>query len=476
MEKQSTSARWAELRPPLEKVLSGELTHLQLSGLRSALAPSLQLELTSKGFLKAANRNLDGAMDSTHYDAVWVRDSVWGYLALEADGETISARRLLLGLVEYFSTPLQLARFQRVIAGIPLNSAMDGLHIRFDAETLDDVQINGAAQHWNHRQHDALGLFYQAVWDGLNGGILSIEDIPRAAFPILTGFPRYFSAIEFWCQKDSGAWEEIERVNSSSIGLVTSSLETLLDFLNTEKGALAWSHLGGEDIATTSRLLRDLIEKGYERLLAQLPFESPSHPKDSLLYREADAALLALIYPCRLKQLSGDQKWGILQQVRRLVGELGTKRYFGDTYQCGNYWVNHDQNAQVASETDDCSDPQAFEGRSQKFIPDSEAQWFFDSWIAICTQKLADADPSRKELPELTHQFLSRALTQLTDPDPEQCIGADGRKVGPLEFPESYNVLVSESRSFRPSPITPLNWARASMRICLRTLLKTQTH
>ncbi|MFO5597285.1 protein YgeQ, partial [Klebsiella pneumoniae] len=86
----------------------------------------------------------------THYDAVWLRDSLWGYMALVSDQEnSVAAKKVLLTLWDYMSTPDQIKRMQDVISnpkrldGIP--GQMNAVHIRFDSNSpvMADVQEEG---------------------------------------------------------------------------------------------------------------------------------------------------------------------------------------------------------------------------------------------------------------------------------------------------------------------------------------------
>lgn len=418
----------------------------ELTALRDFLAPSLAIRLVGDGYLAAAQRDVAGS-DPTNYDAVWVRDSVWAYLALRADGERDEARKVLKGLLRYFATPAQLARLRAVIADPPrAKDPMNVLHIRFDARTLDDVQVDGKPQHWNHKQNDALGLFYQSALDALSEGVVSWAELADGEWEILTRLPQYFERIRFWEMEDAGAWEEIERINSSSVGLVVSSLETLQSVL-ARPDAPDRLREGVIDVLP-------LVEAGYDRLFRQLPHESPDYPAASPKYREADAALLCLVYPARLARLTVPQKRAILDAVRPLVGEVGIARYLGDAYQSGNYWLR-------GGDTDDCSADSAFLARTSRMIPHTEAQWFFDSWAALCHARVGNHGEA--------HRFFNRALWQLT---PDGATGADGKPVPAMAFPESYNTLVDGGQKrYAPSPICPLNWAKCSIRLVVRELL-----
>ena len=79
------------------------------------------------------------------------------------------------------------------------------------------------------------------------------------------------------------------------------------------------------------------------------------------------------------------------------------------------------------------------------------------------------AQNDKKYLRLATLHF-KRALGQIT-PENEVVLAADGKPVMNLAFPESINILVKDGRqTFVPSPITPLNWAKASFAMALQRL------
>src|SRR5258708_26686553 len=127
---------------------------------------------------------------------------------------------------------------------------------------------------------------------------------------------KYFRAIEYWKDDDSGAWEENPKVNSSSIGAVAAAMQQIEKYVKANK-----------EVAT---IAAELSQHGREVLDAYLPFESPPE-------RKADAALLFLIFPF---QVVTDVKMQdkILALVRaRLMGPCGIRRYVGDSYYCQDY-------------------------------------------------------------------------------------------------------------------------------------------
>ncbi len=107
----------------------------------------------------------DKTAAETHYDAVWLRDSLWGYMALVSDqGNSVAAKKVLLTLWDYMLRPTRLSGCRTSLATpndwMEFPGQMNVVHIRFDSNSpvMADVQEEGKPQLWNHKQNDALGL------------------------------------------------------------------------------------------------------------------------------------------------------------------------------------------------------------------------------------------------------------------------------------------------------------------------------
>ncbi len=445
-----------------------------LKKLDDLLAKSTEIKINERGFVQAADRDLKTDDDPTNYNAVWLRDSLWAYLALNSRTETkADAKRVLRGMLDYVSAEAQLKRFEAIIGTPALvtsaNGAMEVVHIRFDGKSADfqDVKVKGEPQQWNHKQNDALGLLFDLSVRAIQAGEIELTELSESNWMALAYMPAYFSRIKFYQMEDAGPWEEIERTNSSSIGLVISGLEQISGALYPKKGksefatkllkiAKGMKAVKGQKIANflTKSSLKTSIDQGYKRLFKQLDAggESPLYKKGDSKFREADAALLNLIYPAQLSRLTTMQKKNILRIITPLLGRVGVKRYLNDSYQAGNFWF-------LDLTTADTSSEEAYETRNSRFIPSTEAEWFFDSWISKCYGLIQRESKSEVDRAEQV-RFFNRALGQLTAGNQ---LGADGVKVPALAFPESYNtVALDHSQFYVPSPITPLNWAKAS--------------
>jgi hypothetical protein len=428
-------------------------------------------------FIEAASfgeNDLSDGNNETNYDAIWVRDSIWGYYSLLTDSNRENdAKDVLLTILKYFTK--QKDRFFKVIKNpellnLPgLEGQMFAPHIRFDSSSpqFDDIIENGKTQAWTHKQNDALGLTLIATSEAVSNGILSIKEIGDSILAIAM-IVTYLDIVEFENMADCGAWEEQPtRINTSSVSLVTAGLERLKETPLTFHEAYMSTGLKNkvpkfQEISN----LDMMIERGYNRIRKNIKLggESPDADTKSEEYRTSDAAMYATIYPAKLKQLSIDEKKQILEINSELIGEVGIKRYFKDNYQSGNFWFND-------IKTD--ADPESMKKRSDSFIKGSEAQWFFDSWVGICTLEMYKETKDLKYL-NLTFKHFNRSLGYITYDGDDKLLGANGLPIVKKSFPESYNTVILDDNNkfFVPSPITPLNWAKGSFNLLLNKLYK----
>lgn len=423
-------------------------------------------------FVEAASFESEEMGQATLYDSIWVRDSVWAFLALDADPATRpTAKKVLLTQLDYMATPAQLARMRQAVDNPEIldgdNGNMNAVHIRFDAnsDTFADVLEYGAPQLWTHKQNDALGLLVDAAVNALRSSLVSLEELEKNnRLTAIAGLIAYLDAVKFHEMEDSGSWEELARRNTSSIALVASAAANLYSLIESPGGepfadafARAATAFGVPHAARTSTLV-EMILNGYDTVRAQLALggESPDYDPEDSHYRTADAALLNLVFPAKLDRLSIEDKLSVLDLVHTLAGDYGISRYNNDDYQFGNYWF-------LAIKPD--VDEDSHEQRRRRFIPGTEAEWFFDSWFSICSLRLYE-ETAEPEFITIATRHLNRALGQLTG---EKALLADGQTAPEGALPESYNFLVKEGEMFAaPSPICPLNWAKASLTLALK--------
>jgi len=463
----------------VEKWVRDPLSPKTAQTIQQTLAPYLSIKLNQRGFAPAATRAEDGEKDDTNYDAIWVRDNIWVYYALKANPLRQSdAKRLLLAMWDYYATAPQQNRFSQIIANPSLaKNPMNMPHIRFDGASKDlrDVYENGKPQVWSHSQIDAHGLFFTALGEALQEGFLQSSLLSKQRLAVLLKYPLFLNKIEFSQFEDAGAWEEISRKNSSSIGLATRSLQVWRELVYGNSTAAA--EVVNTALATASKdvqqswskkALSQAIDRGLSTVHKQLQLggESPDYPVDDVHYRRADAALLHLLTPSPLEGLTLAEKRQIMLYVETLKRPFGVLRYANDSYQSGNYWIRPPAGDGPAL-TGDTSSREAFLWRLSQLDANTEAQWFFDSLISLAWIHIAEIDDSNMKSKDLhlAKIHLKRALGQLTGPNQ---IAADGKPVREWMAPESINSLVIDDHTYYlASPITPLNWSKAGLYMAL---------
>jgi hypothetical protein len=365
--------------------------------------------------------------EGTNYRAAWVRDNVHVAFAHLANGQPSVALAVWRALSRFFRT--QRGRFEAVISRpdkkvVPQQRP----HIRFDGERLEELD-----QKWSHAQNDALGYF---LWLGarlLLADVLRPADLQADEWRTLALFLPYFRAIEYWRDEDNGHWEEAAKIEASSIGVVIAALR--------EWRAVA------ERIATpfAAGELEFLIRQGEESLFTILPAECVQ--REAGKTRDADAALLFLIYP--LDVLDDPMADTVLERIEeRLRGPIGIRRYRGDSFYCRDY--ERLIAAGGDDPTRDFSDDMA--GRDALLREGEEAQWcIFDPIMSVVNGKRFLRTGESHWLKRQT-EYLNRSLAQITAADPPRCRA--------FQCPELYYI---EDGQWRTSQATPLLWTQANL-------------
>jgi phosphorylase kinase alpha/beta subunit len=370
----------------------------------------------------------------TGYQNVWVRDNVLVANSFRLRGELAPVTACMQGLTQFFAT--QRPRFLGIINDTTRQLKEDVQrrpHIRFAAQTLGELQ-----EKWPHAQNDALG---QALWLRFvlaNSGALPLTPEDWKVYEL---FPRYFEAIEYWQDRDSGAWEEGRAVRNSSVGAVVAGLDEMRKYLRSPGKGNAAAKASSPPV--TLAKLDQLIEKGRARLEATLPFEAPPE-------RLADSALLSLIHPLGVVRDRATQD-AILSLVQaRLKGEFGIRRYAGDSYFCQDY----EQWFAPGQMSSDFSERMTY--RNALLQPNCEAQWcIFDPQLSIIYGQRFLADPSDTESFRRQVHYFNRSLRQLTP------AGA---------CPELYFL---KNGIYIANAHTPLAWTQANQALALYLMEKS---
>jgi hypothetical protein len=418
-------------KPPkttgIEKMIRDEYTPKSLKTVRDFLDRhhTHDLKPNSQGIFAATGGLTHDSLSG--YQNAWVRDNVMVANSFRLRGNIQIARAISDGLTKFFQKHLK--RFHNIIAKPGLKEDVQQRpHIRFNAATLEELP-----ELWAHAQNDALGY---ALW--LRLVLANDEKQPyamrHADWDVYGLFPRYFRAIEFWHDADSGTWEETRKINNSSVGVVVAALEEMSKHI---------AQMPRVPRAATADFPKELpgvvdglLEQGREHLVKTFPFESPPQ-------RLVDAAVLFLMHPVGIVREPARQDL-ILHMVKaRLEGPWGIKRYIGDSYYCQDYdqWFPPEQQGGDFSVST--------EYRDVLLEPGCEAQWaLFDPVISVIYAERYHDTQKPEDLAQQTFYF-NRSLRQLT-PD-GQC-------------PELYFL---QKGKFVQNDHTPLAWTQASQALAL---------
>ncbi len=477
--------------PQVKPWLENRLTLQTIQSIRRELSSALTIPFSKEGFTMASTRKSEDEIDETNYSAIWVRDACWHYFGLKTDDKS-RAKKLLLKLMSFYSTPGQIQRFLHVIVTpdiadpeINPNAFMDVPLIRFSRETLSHHKVDGVDQPWNHLQFDSHGLFLLVVADGVRSEIITAGDISEPCYELLSLFPAFFRETKYWQRKDAGPWEEELQNNASTIGLIAAGLKAYKKQLidsdpirkHIQKAVLRMKYSLDDpfaieqiNFAMNPKELEKLVQEGIAQVEYNLSLggEAPNLPEKGL-DRKADAALFFLCLPDHSLFSDDIEKTQTILNINLgLIGPYGVFRYKFDPYQNMNYWI--DYNIPFAGAQTQGS---LFITRFGKgYIPSNQpydAQWFFDSILAGIYYNLSMMNVDRIKQKYYLIQgdiHLKRALGQFTSPS---AIAANGEKLPALCLPESINTVSTQHYSFKPmpSPICPLGWSTAAMCIAL---------
>jgi hypothetical protein len=405
--------------------------------------------------------------------------------------EAEEGKRLLMSALHLMSTPAQLARFKGVIENGEA-SQEDWPHISLLFNDLDGREKNG----WRNKQDTFQMLAYLAC-DALERGFIDTESLSDSHKTFLGSVAPLLKAVGFPKYENSGSWEEIA-ARRTSVMAVETALLSKVSSLTEANGNLAFLRgtLTGEEIT-------GMRSEGLREIGRRLPFESPDHPKDSVKYRKADAALTyVLMYDIpkllsdehvptgpNLEAMSGQAIEDlVLEELSTLIDpETGAmRRYDGDSYQRVNFHTNVIQRVIanikkiVKNEANggeiDLDKKQALRG---DLTPKGrEAAWTHPlgqlaSWAAkrSITEQKAGNREAAENYRSLGTNFMNRTLATITGKDQWHAVLDDNKryvvqKVPANRLPECYVTYETPdgTQFIVPSPHTPLNWSSAMLR------------
>jgi phosphorylase kinase alpha/beta subunit len=367
----------------------------------------------------------------TGYQAVWVRDNLHIARALLVTGQVEPALRTAKALMRHFRT--QVGKMDAIIANAKLaRDPMRRPHVRFDGTGMREIETQ-----WPHAQNDALGYFVWFYSRLIKDGLIeaTLDD-----WQCLQSFVGYFEAIAYERDNDSGSWEEERKVSASSIGSVVAGLGELASAVRTRHGPLSFERIERQR------------QRGLSSLAAILPAECVQ--SDPAKARRYDSALLLLVHPFdvvepRMADTIVDDV------IRNLAGDLGIRRYLGDSFWCPDYKQRVPPESRTADFSEDMS------SRNALAIKNLEAQWcVFDPLLSTIFGRRFSRSGDVRDL-DRQAWHLNRSLGQLTGPRsgfPE------------LRCPELYYL---EGGRWMPSDVTPLLWTQAMLLEAMSTLQQT---
>lgn len=264
-------------------------------------------------------------------------------------------RHMLFSVIHCMSTPAQLGRFDHVITDGPAAGQENWPHISLWFDDLHGEGPNG----WRNKQ-DTFQMLTHLTLDALDRGFIGESDLSPSHKQYLGSVVPLLTAVGFPNYETSGSWEEVAAGRTSVLAVETAIMHKISSMATAGKNidflAEVYEQSGVQ--ANTGRTFYDQVEhmldQGLHEVGRRLPFESPDYDKNSVKYREADAALayvlmygLPQMLAAKNIPIGKDQKIMTEQQIEDLVLEQldslidpqthGMLRYKGDSYQRVNF-------------------------------------------------------------------------------------------------------------------------------------------
>lgn len=325
------------------------------------------------GLFPAANfDNLE--KDETGMANAWSRDSAFIGLILLKTQPSDVVEKAARGLID---------RLHMVRSSF--KNAIKNGHAPEDDKERPPVRFAGQGSEprydWANAQNDALGYSLQFIGAAVKSGNLEISDEDKV---VLDTVVFYLDAVKYWQDAESGHWEEIKKVNASSIGTVIAGLQAV------------------HDIVSDPNVVMELIKTGRAALNSILPDESKTPGMERLF----DSALVFLVEPQGV--VTDEMAATIIAGTEQnLMGEHGFRRYNGDSY----WGPDYREHFLLGDRAADFSDPKDMAQRDQYLYPGGEAQWtFIDPMVAAYYsrryQKTGNSEDAQK-----AQTFMARSLS-----------------------------------------------------------------
>lgn len=331
-------------------------------------------QLRSGLFPAAIFENLE--KDETGMANAWLRDSACIGTILLRVGEKDIAARAARGVINKLNEVHQ--SFEDTIqAGLAPSDDKKRPPVRY--ANPDSIP----RYDWVNAQNDALGYSLQFIGACSDAGLvdLAVEDITAIDMVV-----SYLAAVRYWQDDESGHWEEVKKVNASSIGTVVGGLEAI------------------RLKASNEYLVDSLITKGRESLQAILPDESITPGRE----RKNDSALIFLIEPQGV--VSGRLAEQIIRNaMQNLMGEHGFRRYNGDSY----WGPDYRKHFLVADRAADFSNTEDMAIRNKYVFPGGEAQWTFIDPLVSSYYSRKYKETGKQADAQLARHFIARSLNNI---------------------------------------------------------------
>jgi phosphorylase kinase alpha/beta subunit len=244
----------------------------------------------SSGLFAASKKGV-----STGYDKSWLRDNFYECLAFESVEDFVTVRKCYKAILSIFLK--HEFKLDYAIAKKP-HQKHEYIHARFNPETFEEFW-----EDWGNKQNDSIGSILFKIGELQTKHKIKIVETPDE-FRVVQKLVYYLSSLKYWCDADSGMWEENEELHSSSVGACVA-------------GLISVKKIKGIDVPEW------LIDEGKIALNNLLPRESIKY--------SYDLSQLSLIWPydCVSKKQTED----ILSNVEYyLVKDRGVVRHKNDYY------------------------------------------------------------------------------------------------------------------------------------------------
>jgi len=413
-------------------------------------------------------------------------------------------KELLVNALHLMSTPSQIARFEDVIAKGPQATQADWPQISLLFNDLEGKKPNG----WRNIQ-DSFQMLGVHTLEAIERGTIKSEELTESHKNFLGSIVPLLDSVGYPAYLTSGSWEENTAHRTSVMSVETALLDKMRRLVsNDTEGKLDFLRRGYEthrkpDSPDFADKLESMVDAGLHEIGRRLPFESPDHAKNSVKYREADAALsYVLMYGMPELLAARNIPIGknrepmsvveiedlVLEQLESLVDPItgGLSRYKDDSYQGENFLTETVQakvsaiklqilaTASITGQAPDYDEKQRL--RNEAVPKGRLAAWVHPNgqlgeWAAKRSQdKLREHDPSEARRYRLiSTKYLNRNLGHITGPDrwtvAKQYDGSyQAVPATAYKLPENYLSYSEGGREIIvPSPHNPLNWATAQM-------------